>query len=52
MILENVQLLNEIFEIENKKIEYELAYSLFIELWYYGPEIIRFSNGFSTNNRK
>ena len=45
--LENVQLLNKIFEIENKKIEYQLAYSLFIELWYYGPEIIRFSNGFT-----
>jgi len=44
---ENVQLLNKLFEIENKKIEYQLAYSLFIELWYYGPEIIRFSNGFT-----
>ena len=39
--LENTQLLNKIIELENK-IEYQLAYSLFIELWYYGPEIIRF----------
>lgn len=45
--LENTQLLNKIIELENKKIEYQLAYSLFIELWYYGPEIIRFSKGFS-----
>ena len=34
------------FVLENNKIKYQLAYSLFIELWYYGPEIIRFSNGF------
>ena len=42
-----IKLLNKIIELENKKIEYQLAYSLFIELWYYGPEIIRFSKGFS-----
>ena len=44
---DNPQILNELFEVENKKITYQLAYSLFIEMWYYGPEVIRFSNGFS-----
>ena len=44
---DNPQILNELFELENKKISYQLAYSLFIEMWYYGPEVIRFSNGFS-----
>ena len=43
---DNPQILNELFELENKKITYQLAYSLFIEMWYYGPEVIRFSNGF------
>ena len=42
----NNELLNKLFVLENNKIKYQLAYSLFIELWYYGPEIIRFSNGF------
>jgi len=44
---DNPQILNELFEVENKKITYQLAFSLFIEMWYYGPEVIRFSNGFS-----
>ena len=39
--------MNKLFSIEQKKIKYQLAYNLFIELWYYGPEIIRFSNGFN-----
>ena len=43
----NKKLLNELFEIESQKIKYELAYSLFIELWYYGPEMIRFSNSYN-----
>ena len=43
---DNPQILNELFKVENKKITYQLAYSLFIEMWYYGPEVIRFSNGF------
>ena len=38
-------LLDKLFKLEEQKIKYQLAYSLFIELWYYGPEIIRFSNG-------
>jgi hypothetical protein len=43
---DNPQILNELFKVENNKITYQLAYSLFIEMWYYGPEVIRFSNGF------
>jgi hypothetical protein len=41
----NQLLLDRLFTLEEQKIKYQLAYSLFIELWYYGPEIIRFSNG-------
>ncbi len=41
----NQFLLDKLFTLEEQKIKYQLAYSLFIELWYYGPEIIRFSNG-------
>ena len=41
----NQLLLDRLFSLEEQKIKYQLAYSLFIELWYYGPEIIRFSNG-------
>ncbi|MDA9665941.1 S46 family peptidase [Bacteroidota bacterium] len=41
----NQLLLERLFTLEEQKIKYQLAYSLFIELWYYGPEIIRFSNG-------
>ena len=41
----NQNILDKLFLVEEKKIKYQLAYSLFIELWYYGPEIIRFSNG-------
>lgn len=41
----NQLLLDKLFKLEEQKIKYQLAYSLFIELWYYGPEIIRFSNG-------
>lgn len=40
----NQFLLDKLFTLEEQKIKYQLAYSLFIELWYYGPEIIRFSN--------
>ena len=43
----NQNILDKLFLVEEKKIKYQLAYSLFIELWYYGPEIIRFSNGFN-----
>ncbi|MFT5602234.1 MAG: Tfp pilus assembly protein PilF [Flavobacteriales bacterium] len=32
---------------QEKFIKYDLANSLFVEIWYYGPEILRFSNGFS-----
>ncbi len=42
----NQLLLDKLNTVEEQKIKYQLAYSLFIELWYYGPEIIRFSNGF------
>ena len=41
----NQLLLDKLFKLEEQKIKYQLAYSLFIELWHYGPEIIRFSNG-------
>ena len=41
----NQLLLDKLIKLEEQKIKYKLAYSLFIELWYYGPEIIRFSNG-------
>ena len=40
----NQFLLDKLLTLEEQKIKYQLAYSLFIELWYYGPEIIRFSN--------
>jgi hypothetical protein len=43
----NQKILDKLFLVEEKKIKYQLAYSLFIELWYYGPEVIRFSNGFN-----
>ena len=42
----NEDLLNELFQLEQEKINYQLAYSLFIEWWYYGPEVVRFSKGF------
>ena len=41
----NQLLLDKLFKLEEQKIKHQLAYSLFLELWYYGPEIIRFSNG-------
>tara|TARA_B110000285_G_scaffold97248_1_gene110993 strand:+ start:1145 stop:3256 length:2112 start_codon:yes stop_codon:yes gene_type:complete len=46
----NQLLLDKLTALEEQKIKYQLAYSLFIELWYYGPEIIRFSNGFEKLN--
>ena len=42
---DNKSLLKELFALEDQKIKYELAYRLFVELWYYGPEMIRFSDG-------
>ena len=48
--ISNQLLLDKLTALEEQKIKYQLAYSLFIELWYYGPEIIRFSNGFEKLN--
>lgn len=39
-ILQNLKLLTE------KMSPYQNAYYMFYEIWYYGPEIIRFSHGF------
>ncbi len=44
---ENASLLESIFEVEKQKIKFDQANSLFKELWYYGPELIRFSFGFN-----
>ena len=44
---ENNVLLEAIFEIEEQKIQFDQANSLFRELWYYGPELIRFSFGYN-----
>ncbi len=44
---DNTNLLDGIFEIEGKKIQFDQANSLFKELWYYGPELIRYSFGFN-----
>ena len=41
----NQKILDDLFGLEDKKAKYELAYRLFVELWYYGPEIIRYSDG-------
>ena len=43
----NKSILKELFALEEEKIKYQLAYSLFIEMWYYGPEMIRFANGYN-----
>tara|TARA_Y100000589_G_scaffold325145_1_gene362549 strand:+ start:8451 stop:10568 length:2118 start_codon:yes stop_codon:yes gene_type:complete len=43
----NGELLEEIFILEEQKIQYDQSFSLFKELWYYGPEVIRFSYGFN-----
>ena len=40
---------NVLSDLKQKQIDIEsseVAYNLFWEIWYYGPEIIRFSNGF------
>lgn len=41
----NKKILEDLFNLETKKAKYELAYRLFVELWYYGPEMIRHSDG-------
>lgn len=39
-VLQDLKLVQEDF------LKYDLARSMWIEIWYYGPEIIRFANGF------
>lgn len=38
--------LQDLEALQNDFLKYDLARSLWIEIWYYGPEIIRFANGF------
>ena len=43
----NKALLDELFELENKKVEAQMAYNMFIEFYYYGPEMMRWATGFN-----
>ena len=43
----NKALLEELFELENKKVESQMAYNMFIEFYYYGPEMMRWATGFN-----
>ena len=43
----NKALLNELFELENKKVEAQMAYNMFVEFYYYGPEMMRWATGFN-----
>ena len=43
----NKALLDELFELENKKVESQMAYNMFIEFYYYGPEMMRWATGFN-----
>ena len=44
----NQALLNQLFELENKKVDAQMAYNMFIEFYYYGPEMIRWATGFNS----
>jgi hypothetical protein len=44
----NKKILEDLFDLEKKKAKYELAYRLFVELWYYGPEMIRHSQSLNS----
>ena len=43
----NKALLDELFELENKKVEAQMAYNMFVEFYYYGPEMMRWATGFN-----
>lgn len=38
--------LQDLKQLQEGFLKYDLARSLWVEIWYYGPEIIRFANGF------
>ena len=44
----NQALLNQLFELEDKKVDAQMAYNMFIEFYYYGPEMIRWATGFNS----
>ena len=37
----NQALLNQLFDLEDKKVDAQMAYNMFIEFYYYGLEMIR-----------
>ena len=43
----NQALLDKLFELENKKVEAQMAYNMFVEFYYYGPEMMRWATGFN-----
>ena len=43
----NKALLDELFELENKKVEAQMAYNMFVEFYYYGPEMMKWATGFN-----
>ena len=43
----NQVLLDLLFELENKKVEAQMAYNMFVEFYYYGPEMMRWATGFN-----
>ena len=43
----NQVLLDQLFELENKKVEAQMAYNMFVEFYYYGPEMMRWATGFN-----
>ena len=44
----NQALLNQLFDLEDKKVDAQMAYNMFIEFYYYGPEMIRWATGFNS----
>ena len=50
----NKALLDELFKLENKKVEAQMAYNMFVEFYYYGPEMMRWATGFNklTNSKE
>jgi len=43
----NQVLLDKLFELENEKVEAQMAYNMFVEFYYYGPEMMRWATGFN-----
>ena len=43
----NQALLDKLFELENEKVEAQMAYNMFVEFYYYGPEMMRWATGFN-----